>query len=81
MSDTTRRNARATIILAQVFISCLMALSMTLIFTGLPLGFAAGWVGEWLRRFFTAWPIAFLLSLVVGPVSFRLAALCTRRLA
>lgn len=79
MTDTVRQTAKATIILAQVFISCMMAFLMTLIFTGVPLGFGEGWVVEWLRRFITAWPVAFLLSLVVGPLSFRLAALCLRR--
>jgi len=64
---------KATVILAQVFISCLMAFLMTGIFTAIPTALAPGWVGIWLTRFATAWPIAFVLSMAVGPVSFWLA--------
>ena len=64
---------KSTVILAQVFISCLMALLMSGIFTAIPTALAPGWVGIWLSRFATAWPIAFVLSMAVGPVSFWLA--------
>lgn len=64
---------KATVILAQVFISCLMAFLMTGIFTAIPAALAPGWVGIWLTRFATAWPIAFVLSMAVGPLSFWLA--------
>ncbi|WP_210529193.1 DUF2798 domain-containing protein [Rubellimicrobium arenae] len=70
--------SKATIITAQVFISCMMAFLMTGIFTAIPLRFQPGWVAEWLARFVLAWPVAFVLSLGVGPVAFRLAAVATR---
>ncbi|MEC7299920.1 MAG: DUF2798 domain-containing protein [Pseudomonadota bacterium] len=70
--------SKFTIILAQVFISLMMAFLMTLIFTAIPMHFAPGWVGEWLRRFITAWPIAFVLSLGVGPLAFGLSARVSR---
>ncbi len=66
-------STKATVILAQVFISCLMAFLMTGIFTAIPSALAPGWVGIWLTRFATAWPIAFVLSMAVGPLSFWLA--------
>ena len=66
-------STKATVILAQVFISCLMAFLMTGIFTAIPSPLAPGWVGIWLTRFATAWPIAFVLSMAVGPLSFWLA--------
>ena len=65
--------SRATMILAQVFISMMMAFLMTCIFTAVPMEFRPGWVGAWLGRFIRAWPIAFALSLVVGPLAFRMA--------
>ncbi|WP_078059131.1 DUF2798 domain-containing protein [Tropicimonas marinistellae] len=70
-------NDKLTLIVAQAIISFLMALTMTWIFSALPGGFGPGWVQTWLIRFVMAWPVAFLLSLVVGPVSFFLAAKAT----
>lgn len=65
--------SRATLILAQFFISMIMAFLMTGIFTAVPMHFAPGWIATWLLRFITAWPIAFALSLVVGPLAFFIA--------
>ncbi len=64
---------KATIITAQLFISCMMAFLMTGIFTAFPLHFAPGWTAIWLQRFITAWPLAFVLSLGVGPLAFMMA--------
>ena len=51
--------------------------------TALPLKFGPGWVSTWLGRFARAWPIAFVLSVIVGPLAFRmvhgLMALIQRR--
>ncbi|WP_233270314.1 DUF2798 domain-containing protein [Chachezhania sediminis] len=68
----TQPNAqkKKTIIVAQFLISMMMAFLMTLIFTSVPTGFAAGWVGTWLSRLITAWPVAFVLSLGLGPLAF-----------
>ncbi len=71
--DVQAPNPKATVIVAQVFISCLMALLMTGIFTAIPMQFQPGWVGAWMTRWLTAWPIAFVLSLGVGPISFALS--------
>ena len=73
----SRPPSRATMILAQVFISMMMAFLMTLIFTAIPMQFSPGWVGAWLGRFIRAWPIAFALSLVIGPLAFRMARAIT----
>lgn len=66
-------NSKKLVILAQLFISALMALLMTGIMGYLHNNFGANWPTEWSSGFITAWPIAFCLSLVVGPVSFRIA--------
>ena len=71
--QATETPPATTITLAQAFISAMMALLMTGIFTALPLGFAPGWLGIWMTRFATAWPIAFALSMGVGPLAFWLA--------
>ncbi|ANP38634.1 50S ribosomal protein L1 [Phaeobacter gallaeciensis] len=65
---------KTTVILAQFFIALMMAFLMTGIFTAFPTGFAPGWVGLWLGRFVIAMPIAFVLSLGVGPLAFFLAS-------
>lgn len=68
MTHSTR-----TILLAQLFISCMMAALMTGIFGFINLGATAEFLHQWGRNFATAWPIAFLLSLGVGPIAFKIA--------
>ena len=58
---------------AQLIISGLMALMMSGIMHLLHVGVHPGMVQAWLMTFLTAWPIAFVLSLGVGPLAFRLA--------
>ncbi|MGI3164726.1 DUF2798 domain-containing protein [Pseudooceanicola sp. 200-1SW] len=67
--------SKAFILIAQIFISCLMALMMTFLMSILPMGFGPGWFGLWISRWLTAWPVAFVLSLGVGPVAFKLSGL------
>lgn len=59
---------------AQLIISGLMALMMSGIMHLMHVGIHAGLVKAWLLTFLTAWPIAFVLSLGVGPIAFRLAS-------
>lgn len=81
MQITDRKREKRTIILAQVFISCMMALLMTFLFSILPFGLMPGWFGTWMAHWLTAWPVAFLLSLGVGPLAFALAFRVMHRLA
>ncbi|MCA0044725.1 DUF2798 domain-containing protein [Celeribacter litoreus] len=78
IDDNTRKKDKFTIILAQVFISCMMAFFMTLIFGSLLPAIDGGlhpnWIAEWMRHFITAWPIAFIFSLGVGPIAFFLSS-------
>jgi hypothetical protein len=65
---------KRTILLAQGIISFLMALIMTFLFSIVVAeGLLPGWPLRWLHHFIAAWPTAFALSLVVGPISFKLA--------
>lgn len=64
---------KKTIIIAQILISFLMALSMIGIFTFAQLGFSFEAVEQWLSRFIIAWPIAFTLSIPISKLSFKLA--------
>nr|WP_286197043.1 DUF2798 domain-containing protein [Tropicibacter sp. R15_0] len=43
--------------------------------------FTQGWLWVWLQRFALAFPIAFVLSLAVGPVAFFLASRLRRFLS
>lgn len=61
------------LILAQVFISGTMAFLMTGVFGPLFHGFPHGWLSNWISHYLMAWPIAFLFSLMVGPLSFWMA--------
>lgn len=62
-----------TIILAQFFISGMMALLMTGFFGFLHFGRTTEWLHEWIHAFAIAWPVAFCLSLIVGKLGFAIA--------
>ena len=64
---------KQTIILAQALISCLMAFLMTGIFTFVEFGLTQEWAAVWLRNYIVAWPVAFVLSLVVSHQCIKLA--------
>ncbi|MCA0943165.1 DUF2798 domain-containing protein [Yangia mangrovi] len=70
--------SRSTLILAQLFISGCMSFLMTLIFSAIPLHFAAGWTSVWMHHWLAAWPVAFVLSLIVGPLCFKASFLVLR---
>jgi len=64
---------KQTLILAQIFISLMMAFLMTGIFSFAELGMTQLWLQTWMKHFFIAWPIAFVLSIFVGNAGFKLA--------
>lgn len=66
-----------TIVIAQFFISGMMAFMMTGFFGFLHLGLTSEWVGEWAHAFVIAWPVAFVLSLGVGKLGFVIATRIT----
>lgn len=68
MTHSTR-----TVLLAQVFISAMMACLMTGFFGALTLGLTPAFLHQWGHSFVVAWPVAFCFSLAVGPVAFKLA--------
>lgn len=72
------QTAKKTLILAQLFISCMMAFLMTGLFSFIELGLTQTWLMTWLHHFAVAWPIAFLLSLVVGNLGFKMAIKLTQ---
>lgn len=61
------------VLLAQVFISAMMAALMTATFGMLHLGATRAFLAAWGPSFLTAWPIAFGFSLIVGPIAFKLS--------
>lgn len=64
---------KQTLIIAQLFISLMMAFLMTGIFSFIELGMTHMWLYTWMKQFIVAWPIAFVLSIFVGNVGFKLA--------
>ncbi|MDP3338728.1 DUF2798 domain-containing protein [Frigidibacter sp.] len=67
-------------ILAQVFMTAMMAFSMSGIFTGLHMGLTTLWLAEWARTFVMAWPLAFLLSTVIAPIGIKASGALLARL-
>lgn len=70
---------KKTLILAQLLIAMMMAGLMTGIFGFIHMGPSPDFFAEWGRSFLMAFPIAFVLSLGVGPLAFRLANRITGR--
>ena len=60
-----------TRVIGQLFISFGMALTMSGIMGFIALGSA--YLPHWPVNFLTAWPIAFVLSMFVSPLAFKLA--------
>ncbi|EGR0730457.1 DUF2798 domain-containing protein [Vibrio cholerae] len=68
---------KKTLIVAQIFISLMMAFLMTGIFSFFELGMTLVWLQAWMSKFIVAWPIAFILSIFVGNLGFKLATKLT----
>lgn len=66
---------KKTLLVAQAMITMMMAFSMSGIMSLIALGPTTHWLQEWPRAFITAWPIAFVLTLFVGPLGFRIAGM------
>ena len=64
---------KQTLIVAQIFISFMMAFLMTGIFSFFELGMTQAWLHTWIKHFIVTWPIAFVLSIFVGNLGFKLA--------
>jgi len=63
--------SKKTIVLAQLFITFSMALAMSGIMGFIALG--ADFLAHWPQSFIIAWPIAFVVSQIITPLSFKLA--------
>ncbi|MEZ5673789.1 Protein of unknown function [Thalassovita litoralis] len=61
------------VIVAQIFISGMMAFLMTGFFGALNMGLTRDWLSHWPLAFLTGWPVAFALSLIVSPIAFGLS--------
>jgi hypothetical protein len=66
-----------TIIIAQFFISLIMAFLMSGYATAVHSGLNAAWLGEWGLAFVMAWPVAFVLSIGVSRLGFAIACRIT----
>jgi Zn-dependent protease with chaperone function len=69
---------KKTAIISQVFMTFLMALSMSGIMSLIMLGPTTVWLRIWMTQFVMAWPIAFVLTMVAWPASKKLTRLVVR---
>jgi cation transport ATPase len=60
---------KRTIIVTQIFMTCLMALSMSGIMSLIALGPSAEWFATWMKQFIIAWPIAFVMTNILWPIA------------
>lgn len=68
-------------LLAQIFITMMMAFSMSGVMSLIAMGPTREWLMQWPASFITAWPIAFFFTLFVGPLAFRMSYGLLGRLA
>ncbi|MDK3018647.1 DUF2798 domain-containing protein [Pseudodonghicola flavimaris] len=61
---------KKSLLLAQVLITFMMALSMSGIMSMIHMGPTREWLATWPREFIIAWPIAFVLTQGVGRIAF-----------
>lgn len=66
------------LLLAQVFMTCFMAASMSGIMGLVIVGPSAVWLASWPRQFVIAWPIAFVLTMALWPLSMWLSGAVLR---
>lgn len=66
---------KKTLLIAQIIITFMMALSMSGIMSAFGMGLTKAWLQAWPRQFIIAWPIAFILtqgvSRVAVPIAFK----------
>lgn len=68
---------KKTLLVAQLFITLMMAFSMSGIMSLIILGPTLFKVDTWMSTFIMAWPIAFCLSIPVGKIAFAIAGRLT----
>lgn len=66
-------NEKKVLLLAQGFITMMMAFSMSGVMSLIALGPTHEWLMEWPKAFIIAWPIAFGFTMFVGPLGFKMA--------
>ncbi|SEK17471.1 Protein of unknown function [Pacificibacter marinus] len=70
---------KKTLILTQVIMTFMMAVTMSGIMSLIALGPTALWLSEWPKAALIAWPFAFVLGAIAFPVASRMANLIIRR--
>ncbi|MNT02910.1 hypothetical protein D3C72_1374250 [compost metagenome] len=66
-------NEKKVLLLAQGFITMMMAFCMSGVMSLIALGPTSQWLHEWPKAFIIAWPIAFGFTRFVGPLGFKMA--------
>lgn len=69
---------KKTLLLAQIFMTCMMAFVMSGIMMLIAVGPIEGFVKSWLSQFIIAWPIAFIMTQIVSRIAFPLAFILTK---
>lgn len=62
-----------TIIVTQIIMTCLMALSMSGIMLYIAIGSTPDFFTIWMKQFIVAWPIAFVMTNVMWPIANKIA--------
>lgn len=70
---------KKTLLIAQVFMTFMMAFLMSGILSFIQMGPTSEWLHFWPSQFIIAWPIAFCLTLFVSKIAFGLAYKIGRR--
>lgn len=72
---------KKTLLIAQILLTFLMALSMSGIMSALQLGLTKEWLDVWPEQFLIAWPIAFIMTQGATRIAFPVAMRLRRLLA
>ncbi|MGP7961533.1 DUF2798 domain-containing protein [Sanguibacter sp. A247] len=66
------------VLLSQIFMTFMMAASMSGLMSLFHAGFTVAWLKGWPLQFIIAWPIAFCLTMVCWPIAMKLAGAALR---
>lgn len=70
---------KKTVIVTQLIMTFMMAVSMSGIMSLMAVGPTEAWLSRWPLQALTAWPVAFVATMVLFPVASRLTRLVLRK--
>lgn len=76
--ERTRKMSKKAVLISQLLMTFMMALSMSGIMSLIELGPTRNWLSFWPREFAIAWPTAFILTMIAWPAALTLTGVIAK---